>query len=317
MPTYSVIQTWTYDNFQNILYNDPLLNVPYEQFAHTIGETESLSESFSFGDSFYASSVYNFSLTMNLSEQTETEVEIQSSESFSLSETTFAPSVSSLVSEALSVGEDVTCSLDGQFTQRFISFFDTKITGNDVEANAEFTPNAVLTNLEIVYTEQTERNFEQYKTRNSPLGYSEMRPLYPGDYEYKDAIVGIQVRLAPPVGGAFIVSGQKLHIDVEDVVDKGDEFYTNDQNYISSDESIHYYTGGKTRVWFKKKFYTCPSVFCEVRNANPPCRVSMSNVDIRGEGGYDYGYFEFELVDFNNGQTWQGECSVSWQAIGY
>lgn len=318
MPSYFVIEPWTYDNLDNMASGDPLLAVPYELFAHTIGEIETLSESFSVSETGFAGNLDSkYTVSIRVSENLETEISIHSTESVYLDEFRVEPTASSFVEEQISVLENPICDLSGQFTQRYISFFDTRITGNDIEANAEYTPNAVLSDLEIVYSAQTERNFDEYKSRNSPLGYSKMRPLYPGDYEYQDAIVGIQVKLTPPVGGSFIVSGQKLHIDVEDVVDKGEEFYTNRLDYESSDETIHYYTGGKTRVWFKKKFYGCPSVFCEVRNATPPCRVSMSNIDIRAEGGYDYGYFEFELVDFNGGQTWQGECSVSWQAIGY
>ena len=167
-----------------------------------------------------------------------------------------------------------------------------------------------MSDVEISYQPEYDDEFKSYTKRKSPLGYSSLRPLYPGDYEYQDAIVGIQVDLTPPVSGRFGVAGATLHIDVEDVVDKGQEIFDENRPY-----------SGRTRVWFSKKFYTRPNVFTEVRNANPPCRVNILAVDTRGIGSdssHQYGYFDFELLNFTDGTAWQsGDVTVAWNAVGY
>ena len=117
MPTYYVIEPWTYDNLGSMDYNNPLLSVPYDLFVHTKGETEGVVESFSFGDSFQGGSDYSFVLTMQISEQTQTTVDVSSSESLFIDEVSFIPSASSEVSESLLIDEIPTCDLSGQFTQ--------------------------------------------------------------------------------------------------------------------------------------------------------------------------------------------------------
>ena len=313
--TFHVIVPWTYDNIGSQMADSSvMLNVPYEWFAHTLGAEDSVTEtvgiSDEFGDLLMDCDVHE---TLTMKGQFTAKPNLPVYEPMFISDKIGDPSAKVSLTETLTIGE--TAKEDVDVTDhRFLSFYDTYVksdNGEEVrETNAEREPVTVLSDVEISYQPEYEDEFKSYTERKSPLGYSTLRPLYPGDYEYQDAIVGIQVNLTPPVSGRFGVAGATLHIDVEDVVDKGQEIFDENRPY-----------SGRTRVWFSKKFYTRPNVFTEVRNANPPCRVNILAVDTRGIGSdssHQYGYFDFELLNFTDGTEWtSGEVTIAWNAVGY
>lgn len=311
---YRVLVPWTYDNIGAAMSDsDELLNVPYEQFAHTLGTTSEIKESLILWDE-----IKDFSAEMVVVES------LRFKEDFTASPNVYSYSplfvsdylgeakANLQVSENISINEDFVAHPKLEY-HRFLSIYDTYVESNNgedvVSTNAEREPVTILSDVEISFSPEYEDEFYKYANRKSPIGYSNLRPLYPGDYEYQDAIVGIQVDLTPPVSGRFGVAGATLHIDVQDVVDKGTEIFDENRPYQ-----------GRTRVWFAKKFYSRPNVFTEVRNANPPCRVNVLAVDTRGVGSdssHAYGYFDFELLNFTDGTEWSGDVTIAWNAIGY
>ena len=89
----------------------------------------------------------------------------------------------------------------------------------------ERQPNAVIYDIEFDNTVLGENAFTEYYTKQTPLNYSALQPLIPGEYEYQNAIVGVQMRI-PPTQGRFGIIGSKLHVDVEDTVEKGNVVLT-------------------------------------------------------------------------------------------
>ena len=313
--TFHVIVPWTYDNIGSEMTDSSvMLNVPYEWFAHTLGAEDSVTENIGVSDGFGdLSMITDVRETLTMKCQFTAEPNLPMYEPMFVLDKRGDPSADVDSTETLTIGE--TAAEDVDITDhRFLSVYDTYVKsdhGEEVrETNAEREPVTVLSDVEISYQPEYDDEFKSYTERKSPLGYSSIRPLYPGDYEYQDAIVGIQVNLTPPVSGRFGVAGATLHIDVEDVVDKGQEIFDENRPY-----------SGRTRVWFSKKFYTRPNVFTEVRNANPPCRVNILAVDTRGVGSdssHRYGYFDFELLNFTDGTEWtSGEVTIAWNAVGY
>ena len=313
--TFHVIVPWTYDNIGSQMADSSvMLNVPYEWFAHTLGATDSANESLSLSDSFGDMAISSDAHeTLTMKGQFTAKPNLPAYEPMFISDKLGNTSANVVAVESMTIGE--TSNGDAEITDhRFLSVYDTYAKADNgettEETNAEREPVTILSDVEISYQPEYDDEFKSYTERKSPLGYSSIRPLYPGDYEYQDAIVGIQVDLTPPVSGRFGVAGATLHIDVEDVVDKGQEIFDENRPY-----------SGRTRVWFSKKFYTRPNVFTEVRNANPPCRVNILAVDTRGIGSdssHQYGYFDFELLNFTDGTAWQsGDVTVAWNAVGY
>ncbi len=102
----------------------------------------------------------------------------------------------------------------------------------------------VLYDFEIDNFSSSRDVFEEFALKRTPLGYSELRPLVPGEYEYKEAIVGVQMQIAQ-TQGRFGLIGQKLTIDVEDVIQKG---------------RVTCSSSGPTTVLLSKKYYTIPHI---------------------------------------------------------
>lgn len=311
---YRVLVPWTYDNIgAGLTDSDPLLNVPYDQFAHTIGTSSELKELLVVWDEIRdVSARVDVSETVKFIEETTASPNLFTYSPLFVSDYLGEAKANLQVSETISISEEFIArpSLD---YHRFLSIYDTYVESDNGETtqstNAEREPLTILSDVELSFTPEYEDEFQKYANHKAPIGYSNLRPLYPGDYEYQDAIVGIQVDLKPPVSGRFGVAGATLHIDVQDVVDKGTEIFDENRPYQ-----------GRTRVWFTKKFYSRPNVFTEVRNANPPCRVNVLAVDTRGIGSdssHAYGYFDFELLNFTDGTDWSGDVTIAWNAIGY
>lgn len=130
----------------------------------------------------------------------------------------------------------------------------------------ERKPNTVIYDIEFSDKPLTEEDFDRYHEDSSPLGYSEVRPLIPGEYEYQDAIVGVQVRLAD-AQGRYGILGNKLVLDVEDVVQKG---------------RVVLGGGSPTKVLFTKKFYTIPHVLTSLVESSKVGVVEVTEVDREG-----------------------------------
>lgn len=126
----------------------------------------------------------------------------------------------------------------------------------------ERKPNAVIYDIEFDNTVLGENDFVEYYTKQTPLNYSTLQPLIPGEYEYKNAIVGVQMRI-PPTQGRFGIIGSKLHIDVEDTVEKG---------------TVVLSAGGPTTVRLSKKFYTIPHVLTSLVDSEGVGVIEVSEV---------------------------------------
>ena len=120
--------------------------------------------------------------------------------------------------------------------------------------------NTVFFDLEIDNNVVTDEDFTNYIESKTPIHYSPIRPLYPGEYEYKDAIVGVQLSI-PPSEGRFGVVDSILHVDIPDTVEKGTVVVSN--------------TGPST-VRFTKKFYKEAKVFCALVEAEEPAIVEQT-----------------------------------------
>lgn len=142
-------------------------------------------------------------------------------------------------------------------------------------------------------TEESEDNFEDFAKNNAPLGYSELRPFYPGEYEYKDAVVGFTLSI-PPTNGRFGVIGSKVYADVEDVVEKGTTEVNGD---------------GLTEITFTKRFYTIPHIQAVVVWAQGNIATNVEVKEITRTG------FKVGIRSLETTQLVAGE--VSWLADGY
>ena len=153
----------------------------------------------------------------------------------------------------------------------------------------------VLNDLNFVEEIYDETDLKNLASNISPLGYEPTRPLFPGEYTYKDAIVGIQMQ-SNLTGNKLGIYQAKLNVDVEDVVDRGTADIT------SIDES------NPTRIKYNKNYYTVPEeLMFHVTGAEEPAYVKViSKTDE---------YFEVVLVSVNTGNLVTG--TISWVATGY
>lgn len=123
--------------------------------------------------------------------------------------------------------------------------------------------NTVIYDVEIDDVVSNEETFLEYHNHKTPLNYSNVRPLIPGEYEYQNAIVGVQLKI-PPVQGRFGLIGSKLVIDVEDTVEKGRTKLT---------------AGSPTTVRLSKKFYNTPRVLTSLVESDGYGIIEVSYVD--------------------------------------
>lgn len=123
--------------------------------------------------------------------------------------------------------------------------------------------NTVIYDIEIDNVASNEETFLEYHNHTTPLNYSSLRPLIPGEYEYQNAIVGVQLKI-PPVQGRFGLIGSKLVIDVEDTVEKGRTKLT---------------AGSPTTIRLSKKFYNTPRVLTSLVESDGYGIIEVSYVD--------------------------------------
>lgn len=175
--------------------------------------------------------------------------------------------------EIITIKDSVSRNVERKFEERFFIF--------DQE---ERKPNTVMYDIEFSDIPLSEEDFDRYHEHSTPIGYSELRPLIPGEYEYKDAVVGVQVTLSD-TQGKFGILGSKLVLDVEDVVEKGKVVLTG---------------GSPEVVKFTKKFYTTPQVVANLVESSRVGTVEVSKIDresfvvgIRSEGEYIEGTIDY------------------------
>lgn len=122
----------------------------------------------------------------------------------------------------------------------------------------------VLFDLEIDNTVQTSEEFQSYIDDKTPLNYTPIRPLVPGEYRYKDAIVGVQMSISPNEG-RFGVVGSTLHIDVQDTVEKG---------------TVQVTSAGPSTVTLSKTFYKEAKVLASFVEASTPAAVEITEIGL-------------------------------------
>lgn len=160
----------------------------------------------------------------------------------------------------------------------------------------ERLPNTVLYDLEIDNGDVLKEDLEKYMSAGTPLNYSEVRPLYAGEYEYKNAVVGIQFSITP-AEGRFGIIGSTLNIDIEDTVAKGQAFVSADSGaeikFVECDPP--------------KRFYTIPQVLTSLVEAREPCSVEITEITRLG--------FKVALKSNSTGLYVDG--TINWLADGY
>lgn len=153
--------------------------------------------------------------------------------------------------------------------------------------------NSVLYDFELFNGEgmQYQTSFDEYSKNYTPIGYSDLQPLIPGEYEYKDAYVGIKLSL-PPTNGRFGIIDGVLNVDVEDTVVRG---------------SITVDNGGTVNYKFDKKYYTVPQIQYRIVYADEDCQVELSEIT---KDGFKIALKKVGKNEYTNGM-------IDFLAIGY
>lgn len=183
--------------------------------------------------------------------------------------------------EDIKVLEDYTSNLKRETKENFSVFDEDERKGN-----------TVIYDLEIDNVPLSHEDFETYHNHTTPLNYSDLRPLIAGEYDYQNAIVGVQLSI-PPVQGRFGLIGSKLVIDVEDTVDKG-------RVVLSS--------SGPSSVRFTKKFYNTPKILTSLVESSGVGVIEVSEVGKE--------YFVVGLKSLTNPSEYVSG-TIDWLADGY
>lgn len=123
----------------------------------------------------------------------------------------------------------------------------------------------ILHDLVVQGQAMTLTNFRSFVTRG-PLGFTAKEALVPGDYKYREAIVGVTVRAAA-TGGTAGILGLTLHVDVEDVRDRGEAILP-----ALADQFIP----------FTKTFHAPPEVYTQTRAGAAPFYADITDVSPTG-----------------------------------
>lgn len=153
--------------------------------------------------------------------------------------------------------------------------------------------NSVLYDFELFNGEgsRNQISFDEYSKNYHPIGYSDLQPLIPGEYEYKDAYVGIKLSL-PPTNGRFGIIDGVLNVDVEDTVVRG---------------SITIENGEVVNYKFDKKYYTVPQIQYRIVYADEDCQVELSEIT---KDGFKIALKKVGKNEYTNGM-------IDFLAIGY
>lgn len=173
------------------------------------------------------------------------------------------------------------------------AYIDDESETHEINDISNIVSDATIFDLEVLDNAATLDEFNDYVDKNAPLGYNEMRPFYPGEYEYKDAYVGFTLSI-PPTNGRFGVIGSKVYADVEDVVEKG---------------TVTTISGQMAQITFTKRFYTIPHIQVSVIYAEGNVLANPVVTEISRSG------FKVGIKNLSTTNLLAGE--VSWLADGY
>jgi hypothetical protein len=170
--------------------------------------------------------------------------------------------------------------------KRFVTETFLDISDGDEESSA-----VILYDVELEDYALSDSQRDEYMNKDTPLNYTPLRPLIPGEYEYKNAIVGIQMSL-PPVEGRFGIIGSTLHVDVPDTIEKGT---------LTLGEA-------PSTVKLKKKFYKETKVLCSLVEASEPCNIVVTESGLDG--------FTVGLLSLTNSSVYVNG-TIDWLVDGY
>lgn len=170
--------------------------------------------------------------------------------------------------------------------KRFVTETFLDVSDGDEESSA-----VILYDVELEDYALSDSQRDEYMNKDTPLNYTPLRPLIPGEYEYQNAIVGIQMSL-PPVEGRFGIIGSTLHVDVPDTIEKGT---------LTLGE-------GPSTVKLKKKFYKETKVLCSLVEASEPCNIVVTESGLDG--------FTVGLLSLTNSSVYVNG-TIDWLVDGY
>lgn len=173
-----------------------------------------------------------------------------------------------------------------RFTKEYLAFIDAKLKNDNV----------VFNDFEVSTENLDFNDFKNLASAGTPIGYEPLRPLYPGEYTYEKAIVGLRMR-AYNLGTTLGFYKAVLNVDVEDITCRGTVEVT------STD------LADPTKVYFQKWYYKPPEeLMFTIMDFTEPCAVKV--IDKTSE------YFTFMLEStINAGRYVTG--TVSWMSNGY
>ena len=185
----------------------------------------------------------------------------------------------------LHIGESTNSHLF-RHTQEYLAFLDAKLKNDGV----------VFNDFEISTEALSFDEFKNLAAAGTPIGYEPLRPLYPGEYTYQKAIIGLRMR-AYNLGTTLGFYKAILNVDVEDIICRGTVTVT------STDPSL------PTKVYFQKWYYNPPEeLMFTIMDFTEPCAVEVLTKTSE--------YFTFMLKStINEGRYVTG--TVSWLSNGY
>lgn len=184
----------------------------------------------------------------------------------------------------LHIAEKTRSHLD-RTTHDYVAFLDVKLNNHDV----------VLNDFEVSTEDLSFDDFKAQAATGTPIGYEAMRPLYPGEYTYQKAIVGLRMR-AYDLGTTLGFYKAVLNVDVEDIICRGTVEVT------STDPE------NPTKVNFQKWYYNPPEeLMFTIMNFTEPCAVEVLEKNTE--------YFTFMLKSTITNKYVTG--TVSWLSTGY
>lgn len=150
----------------------------------------------------------------------------------------------------------------------------------------------VLFDFEADNEPQDISELDEYMSNSTPLNYSPLRPLLPGEYRYKDAIVGVQLSISPNEGRYGLV-GSTLHVDVQDTVEKG---------------TVHVTSSGPETVLLQKTFYKEAKVLGSLVESSTPAAIEITEISLEG--------FKIGLKSLANPSSYV-DGTIDWLVDGY
>ena len=189
--------------------------------------------------------------------------------------------ITSTDGDSFQITEKATCKVAKRVTEDFV-----------VSDGDEKNYGVTLFDFELDREVLGEEDWVRYTSNRSPLNYSEVRPLIPGEYEYQDAVVGVQMSI-PPVEGRFGIIGSTLHIDVPDAVEKG---------------TVEVENTGLSTVTFAKRFYTIPKILTSLIESDQQAIIEVTEISKTN--------FKIGLKSLTNPGNYVSG-TIDWLAEGY